>query len=120
MTRKPDYIKKIKELLLPVVQKDGFILCKPNDFIRIQGPFIDSIGFQLSQYVSKQFYVHYYKSLISYPFLKIDTSKANSEMLDVLSELSEPDLEVKSIDELLNLWRNNNIERLKLSKYIVL
>ena len=72
MSKQTDYLNKyIKEILLPVAQEDGFFLHKPKELIRINEPFIDIISFQLSQYGSRDFHIHYYKNLLSNPLLNI-------------------------------------------------
>jgi len=81
MPTKPDHLKKyIKESLLPIVGEDYFKLYKSKDFVRVKGPFVDRISFQLSQYGSKQFYVHYYKNLISDPLLDIDSYRVGNRL----------------------------------------
>jgi len=69
---KPDYIaNQIKKLLLPVAEKDGFRLFKPKQLVRVKQPFVDVIGFQISQYGTKLFYVHYYRELLANPMMKL-------------------------------------------------
>ena len=83
MTKSPDYLNKyIKKLLLTVVDKDGFALYKPKVFMRVKGPFLDTISFQVSQYGSKCFHVHYYKNLIAYPLLDIDSYIVGNRLSD--------------------------------------
>lgn len=74
MPRKPDYLAKhIKTTLSSIVGPDGFKLYRPKVFVRVRGPFVDEVSFQLSQYGSKTFYVHYFTNLLAYPLLDIDS-----------------------------------------------
>ncbi|HHJ39256.1 MAG: hypothetical protein AXA67_12015 [Methylothermaceae bacteria B42] len=83
MARNPDYLNKyIKQLLLTVVDKDGFALYKPKVFMRVKGPFVDTISFQVSQYGDKCFHIHYYKNLIAYPFLDINSYTVGNRLSD--------------------------------------
>lgn len=83
MPTKPDHLKKyIKGDLLPILSEDGFKLYRSKDFVRIKGPFVDRISFQLSQYGSKNFFVHYYKNLISDPLVDIDSYSVGNRLTD--------------------------------------
>jgi len=84
MTKKnPDHIRKhIKDTLLPVAAEDGFQLYKPKVLVRVAGPFIDVISFQLSQYGSKRFYVHYHRNLIADPMMTIDSYDTGYRLSD--------------------------------------
>ena len=81
MVKKADYLKKyIEELLLPVAQSERFFLIKPKLLVRVKGPFIDCISFQVSQHGNKSFHVHYYKNLISDPLLDIDAYRVGNRL----------------------------------------
>lgn len=83
MSTRPDHLKKyIKEILLPILGEDGFKLYRPKDFVRVKGPFVDRISFQLSQYGSKNFFVHYYKNLISDPLVDIDSYRVGNRLMN--------------------------------------
>ena len=67
-----DHLKKyIKQQLLPTLAADGFHLYRPKRLIRIRDPFVDIISFQLSQYGSKRFYVHYSIKLLGDPLFDL-------------------------------------------------
>ncbi|PVV10014.1 MAG: hypothetical protein B6D77_08870 [gamma proteobacterium symbiont of Ctena orbiculata] len=81
MPTKPDHLKQyIKEILLPKTGEDGFQLYKSKELLRVKGPFVDQISFQLSQYGSKTFYVHYQKNLIAYPLLNISSYRVGHRL----------------------------------------
>jgi hypothetical protein len=84
MTRKTDYLKQAaKEKLEPILNENDFQKTGSRSYVRVREDFVDVIGFQLSQYGSKLFYVHYYCNLLTNP-LKEDPigSYAVGERLD--------------------------------------
>jgi len=65
MTKKIDYIKKeITKQLKPRLIEKCFYRTYPKVFERVRGDIIDTIEFQMSQYGSQLFYIHYYCSLL--------------------------------------------------------
>lgn len=74
MTSKKDFVQSaITEHLAPVLSKAGFCRYRPKHFLRIRGEMVDSIGFQMSKWGGRDFYVHYYINLLSDPLMDIDT-----------------------------------------------
>ncbi|GAB6141025.1 hypothetical protein JCM14076_17540 [Methylosoma difficile] len=73
MSKQPDFIKQaITQHLAPVLTNAGFYRYKPKHFVRIRGEIVDSVGFQVSQWGSRDFYVHHYVNLLSDPNMSID------------------------------------------------
>jgi len=63
-----DYFNKaITSKLKPALVAEGFFRRRPKEFVRIRGELVDVISFQLSQYGSKKFYVHYFCNLLAHP-----------------------------------------------------
>lgn len=68
MSQNKDYLNTyINEILYPMLKEDGFMLWKSKTFIRLEGDFFDVISFQLSQYGTKNFHLHYHKNLQALP-----------------------------------------------------
>ena len=114
MSEPPDYINKyIKKSLLPLIEQDGFKLFKPKLAIRLEKPFVDCISFQMSQYGSKAFYLHYYRNLISNPLLDIDSylvgdrlsnNSLNGDNVDWIGDTNEK--AEKAINSVQNTYLN--------------
>jgi hypothetical protein len=65
MSKKINYIgKAITKYLKPVLEDRQFYKTHSKVFQRIRGDIIDTIEFQMSQYGSEVFYIHYYCSLL--------------------------------------------------------
>ncbi len=59
--------RAITAQLKPLLIQHGFYRRNPKTFVRIRGDLVDVISFQMSQYGSKLFYLHYYCNLIPMP-----------------------------------------------------
>lgn len=59
--------RAITSELKPLLLSHGFIRKTPKSFIRVRGDLVDVISFQMSQYGSKLFYLHYFCNLIPTP-----------------------------------------------------
>ncbi|MGI9263760.1 MAG: DUF4304 domain-containing protein [Gammaproteobacteria bacterium] len=70
-----DFIsREITSQLKPVLVEDGFFRRGPKFFVRVRGDLVDVVSFQVSQYGSKLFYVHYFCNLLPNPDWKRATS----------------------------------------------
>jgi len=59
-----DWIRKsITKYLKAPLEIEGFYRSQPKHFVRVRGNLVDNISFDLSQYGSKSFYVHYFTNL---------------------------------------------------------
>lgn len=59
--------RAITATLKPLLSQHGFYRRNPKTFVRIRGDLVDVISFQMSQYGSRGFYLHYYCNLLVTP-----------------------------------------------------
>lgn len=59
--------RAITSILKPLLNTNGFYRRSPKLFVRVRENLVDVISFQMSQYGSKHFYLHYFCNLLPTP-----------------------------------------------------
>ena len=70
----------ITKHLAPVMTRAGFHRHTPKTFVRVRGDVVHGIGFQVSQWGGKDFYLHRSLNLLTFPLMLPDTYRVGARI----------------------------------------